>query len=110
MMVYDQRNVYYPGKEAYVLGMKGADMYRYKKTTTEGLQASYDILQSLFEMAENASTASVLNYYFMATTKLVQAKVQWKTLLLCFQTFQALYHIKKRGSHKMFTTQGKTKN
>ena len=27
------------------------------------------------EMAANASTASVLNYYFMATTKLVQAKV-----------------------------------
>ena len=75
IMVYDQRNVYYPGKEAYVLGMKGADMYRYMKTTTEGLQASYDVLQSSFEMAENASTASVLNYYFMATTRLVQAKV-----------------------------------
>ena len=26
-------------------------------------------------MAANASTASVLNYYFMATTKLVQAKI-----------------------------------
>lgn len=73
--VYDQRNVYYPGKEAYVTGMKGADMYKYMKTTTEGLQASYEVLRSSFEMAANASTASVLNYYFMATTKLVQAKV-----------------------------------
>ena len=75
IMVYDQRNLYYPGKEAYVIGMKGADMYKYMKTTTKGLQASYEILRSAFEMATNTSTASVLNYYFMATTKLVQAKV-----------------------------------
>ena len=74
IMIYDQRNVYYPGKEAYVIGMKGADMYKYMKTTTEGLQASYEVLRSSFEMAANASTASVLNYYFLATTKLVQAK------------------------------------
>ena len=75
IMVYDQRNVYYPGKEAYVIGMKGADMYKYMKTTIEGLQASHEVLRNSFEMAANASTASVLNYYFMATTKLVQAKV-----------------------------------
>ena len=75
IMVYDQRNTYYPGKEAYVTGMKGADMYKYMKTTTEGLQASHQVLRGSFEMAGNASTASVLNYYFMATTKLVQAKV-----------------------------------
>tara|TARA_B000000475_G_scaffold266796_1_gene256993 strand:- start:2488 stop:3888 length:1401 start_codon:yes stop_codon:yes gene_type:complete len=75
IMVYDQRNAYYPGKEAYVTGMKGADMYKYMKTTTEGLQASHQVLRGSFEMAGNASTASVLNYYFMATTKLVQAKV-----------------------------------
>ena len=74
IMVYDQRNTYYPGKEAYVTGMKGADMYKYMKTTTEGLQASHQVLRGSFEMAGNASTASVLNYYFMATTKLVQAK------------------------------------
>lgn len=75
VMVYDQRNVYYPGKEAYVIGMKGADMYKYMKTSTEGLQASHEVLRNSFEMAGNESTASVLNYYFMATTKLVQAKV-----------------------------------
>ena len=75
IMVYDQRNIYYKGKEAYVIGMKGADMYKYKKTTTEGLKTSYEELRKAFEMAGNESTASVLNYYFMATTKLVQAKV-----------------------------------
>lgn len=75
MMVYDQRNTFYPGKEGYVMGMKGADMYKYKKGTTEGLQASYEVLLTAFNMEGNASSASVLNYYFMATTKLVQAKV-----------------------------------
>ena len=44
------------------------------KNTTEGLQDSYEELRRSFEMAGNASTSSVLNYYFMATTKLVQAK------------------------------------
>ncbi len=37
MMVYDQRNTYYTGQEAYVIGMKGADMYKYMKGTTEGI-------------------------------------------------------------------------
>ena len=72
--IYDQRNIYYPGKEAYVTGMKGADIYKYKKSTTEGLLESHKVLQKSFEMAGNSSTARVLNYYFMATTKLVQAK------------------------------------
>ena len=40
VMVYDQRNTYYPGKEAYVMGLKGADMYKYKKGTTEGLKTT----------------------------------------------------------------------
>lgn len=75
MMVYDQRNTYYPGSEARVVGYKGADMYKYKKGTTEGLQESQAALAEAFTMAGNASTASVLNYYFIATTKLVQAKV-----------------------------------
>ena len=75
MMVYDQRNTYYPGSEARVLGYKGADMYKFKKGTTEGLQESQAALGEAFTMAGNASTASVLNYYFIATTKLVQAKV-----------------------------------
>ena len=45
------------------------------KTTTTGLEASYEVLLKSFNMAGNESSASVLNYYFMVTTKLVQAKV-----------------------------------
>ena len=75
MMVYDQRNTYYAGTEARVLGYKAADMYRLKKGTTEGLQESQSALAEAFTMAGNSSTASVINYYFISTTKLVQAKV-----------------------------------
>ena len=96
IMVYDQRNVYYKGKEAYVIGMKGADMYRYKKTTTEGLQNSYEELRKAFEMAGNESTASVLNYYFMATTKLVQAKVlQVEDLIALFSDLSGVISYKE---------------
>ena len=73
--VYDQRNIYYPGKEAYVLGMKGADMYRYMKDSIEGLQASLMVLEESFNLSGYESSSSVINYYFLATTKLVQAKV-----------------------------------
>ena len=96
IMVYDQRNVYYKGKEAYVIGMKGADMYRYKKTSTEGLQNSYEELRKAFEMAGNESTASVLNYYFMATTKLVQAKVlQVEDLIALFSDLSGVISYKE---------------
>lgn len=96
MMVYDQRNVYYKGKEAYVIGMKGADMYKYKKTTTKGLQTSYEELRKAFEMAGNESTASVLNYYFMATTKLVQAKVlQVEDLIALFSDLSGVISYKE---------------
>ena len=73
-MVYDQRKCLLSGKEAYVIGMKGADMYKYMKTIQKDFKPLMKCFVS-FEMAANASTASVLNYYFMATTKLVQAKV-----------------------------------
>ncbi len=96
IMVYDQRNVYYKGKEAYVIGMKGADLYKYKKTTTEGLQTSYEELKKAFEMAGNESTASVLNYYFMATTKLVQAKVlQVEDLIALFSDLSGVISYKE---------------
>lgn len=75
IMVYDQRNTYYPGNEAYVLGMKGADMYRFMKNSTEGLQASLLVLQESFKLSGYESSSSVINYYFLATTKLVQAKI-----------------------------------
>ena len=33
--IYDLRLKYYPGKEGYVLALKGKDMYKYKSSTIE---------------------------------------------------------------------------
>lgn len=96
MMVYDQRNTYYTGQEAYVIGMKGADMYKYLKGSNEGLQASYGVLAKSFNMAGNESTARVLNYYFIATTKLVQAKVlEVKDLIALFSDISGVISYKE---------------
>ena len=75
MMIYDQRNTYYPGSEARVVGYKGADMYKYKKGTTEGLQEAYAVLEEAFNLGGNTSSPRVLNAYFIASTKLLNAKV-----------------------------------
>ena len=74
LLVYDQRNKYYPGQEAYVNGLKGADIYKQKKQTVDGLEEARACLSSSFDEAGYESSSSVLNYYFLATTKLVQAK------------------------------------
>jgi len=75
MMVYDQRNVYYPGSEARVIGYKGADMYKYKKGSTEGLQESYAVLEEAFRLGGNTTSPRVLSTYFVASTKLLNAKI-----------------------------------
>jgi len=75
MMIYDQRNTYYPGSEARVVGYKGADMYKYKKGTTEGIQEAYSVLEEAFNLGGNTSSPRVLSTYFVASTKLLNAKV-----------------------------------
>ena len=74
LAVYDQRNKYYPGQESYVNGLKGADTYKQKKETVDGLEEARVCLSLSFDEAGYESSSSVLNYYFLATTKLVQAK------------------------------------
>ena len=75
MMIYDQRNVYYPGSEAKVVGYKGADLYKYKKGTTEGLQEAYAVLGEAFNLGGNTTSPRVLSTYFVVSTKLLNAKV-----------------------------------
>jgi tetratricopeptide (TPR) repeat protein len=75
MMVYDQRNTYYPGSEAKVTGYKGADLYKYKKGTTEGLQEAYAVLEDAFNIGGYTTSPRVLSTYFVVSTKLLNAKV-----------------------------------
>ena len=75
MMVYDQRNTYYPGSEGRVVGYKGADMYKYKKATIEGIQDAYTVLEDAFNLGGNTTSPRVLSTYFVASTKLLNAKI-----------------------------------
>ena len=70
--VYDNRLVYFPGKEGYVLGMKGSDMINYKIGTSK---EAYDVLAKAYEVDGNKLGASVLYSYFTASTRLFNEKV-----------------------------------
>jgi len=69
--VYDDRLVYFPGKEGYVLGMKGSDMINYKIGTSK---EAYDVLAKAYEVDGNKLGASVLYSYFVASTRLFNEK------------------------------------
>jgi len=70
--VYDDRLVYFPGKEGYVLGLKGVDMLNYKIGTS---QEAFDVLKKAYEIDGNKLGASVLYSYFVASTRLFNEKV-----------------------------------
>ena len=70
--VYDNRLKNYPGKEGYVLALKGKDMYKYRSGTTEELNQCRSVLQNSFEIDGLNSTATTINYYFNVSLKLFQ--------------------------------------
>ena len=72
--IYDLRLKYYPGKEGYVLALKGKDMYKYKSSTIEELKACRSVLQNSFEIDGLNSTATTINYFFNVSLKLFQQK------------------------------------
>jgi tetratricopeptide (TPR) repeat protein len=72
LKVYDDRLVYFPGKEGYVLGMKGSDMINFKIGTSK---EAYDVLSKAYDVDGNELGASVLYAYFTASTRLFNEKV-----------------------------------
>jgi|LGVF01.1.fsa_nt_gb tetratricopeptide (TPR) repeat protein len=70
--VYDSRLEYFPGKEGYVLGMKGSDMIYYKIGTSK---EAYDVLAKSYEIDGKELGASTLYSYFTASTRLFNEKV-----------------------------------
>jgi len=69
MMVYDKRIQYF-GSEGYVLGKKGADLYKLRPTDFE---KSYNILKKSIELEGNESSGEALIYYFRAAEKMVKS-------------------------------------
>ncbi|MCK5782726.1 MAG: tetratricopeptide repeat protein [Flavobacteriales bacterium] len=72
MEVYDARLVNFPGKEGYVLGLKGSDMVNYKYGTS---QEAYDILNKAYQIDGDKLSASTLYSYFTVSTRLFNEKV-----------------------------------
>jgi TolA-binding protein len=82
LKIYDQRNTYYPGQEGKVLGLKGSDLYKYRKQDLKSLQDSYDILTESFQIDKENAQARALNYYFQAGARLTSNKVLTKENLI----------------------------
>jgi tetratricopeptide (TPR) repeat protein len=78
MMVYDQRILYY-GKEGFVLGKKGVDLYKYRP---ESYEEVYNILNKSISLEGNESGGPVLIYYFRSAEKMVKAEKAEKTILV----------------------------
>ena len=78
MLVYDKRIEYF-GKEGYVLGKKGVDLYKLRPTAFE---EAYEILKKSISIEGNESNSSNLIYYFRAAEKMVKAEKAEKVILV----------------------------
>jgi len=72
ILTYDYRLEHYPGKEGYVLALKGKDMYKYRSYSIEELKDCRSVLKKSFETDGLNSTATTINYYFIVSLKLFQ--------------------------------------
>ena len=82
LQIYDQRNIFYSGQEGMVLGLKGASLYKYRKSNMQSVQSAYDILQTAFSIDKNKTQASTLNAYFQAGARLTSNKILTKEDLI----------------------------
>ena len=99
MMVYDKRIQYF-NKEGYVLGKKGADLYKLRPSAYE---EAYEILKKSVDLEGNKSNGPSLIYYFRSAEKLVKAEKAEKLILVDIydQTSEIIeFNIKKFRSEK----------
>ena len=75
LSIYDQRILFFPGEDANILGRKGADLYKYRKLDISAVEEAYFMLKESFEIQEERSSASVINYYFNSSVKLYNKKI-----------------------------------
>ncbi len=78
MMIYDNRIKYF-GKEGYVLGRKGSDLFKY---APEDYEKAYYIFNKSVELQGNNSESFVLVYYFRTAIKMIDASKIEKVVLV----------------------------
>jgi tetratricopeptide (TPR) repeat protein len=103
MMVYDKRIQYF-GKEGFVLGKKGVDLYKLRPTAYE---EAYEILKKSISLEKNDASGPSLIYYFRAAEKMVKNEKAEKALLVDIydQTSTIV-----EANIKEYTAKGKTKS
>jgi tetratricopeptide (TPR) repeat protein len=67
MAIYDQRIKYF-GREGYVLGRKGSDLFKY---SPQQYEKAYHIFKKSVDLRGNQSESFVLVYYFRTVSKMV---------------------------------------
>lgn len=70
--VYDNRLVYFPGKEDYVLGLKALDMMKYGRGTNQEI---YDLFMKVLELGGQEQGAAFYNGLFGVSARLFNEKV-----------------------------------
>ena len=75
LSIYDQRNLFFPGQEGLVLGYKGSDLYKYRKSNIDNVQQAYKILKESVDLDQIKTSARTLSYYFQAAQKLTVNKL-----------------------------------
>jgi tetratricopeptide (TPR) repeat protein len=99
MMVYDQRIKYF-GKEGYVLGRKGVDLFTYRPRDTKEI---YDDLKKSVELEGDNTAGPVLIYYMksavnMATEGKADSSVIFDTYDIATQVIE--HNIKKNENNE----------
>lgn len=74
MLIYDQRMTFFGG-EGNVLGRKGIDLLRYRKSDPEQVQAAYGMLKESLEIEGNKSRDVVMLNYISAGVILQRAEI-----------------------------------
>lgn len=68
---YDERLKYFPGKEAYVTGEKGLQIWKYKKDH----QAAYIVFGEAYKINRSEMTPAQINGYFLSAVKMKNDKL-----------------------------------
>lgn len=99
MMVYDQRIKYF-GKEGYILGRKGVDLYKYRP---EDFEKVYYELKKSVEIEGNKTEGPVIVYYFRASIAMVKSsKMDTATLVDAYDVCMTIvdFNMKKNAENQ----------
>ncbi|MFO7671485.1 MAG: tetratricopeptide repeat protein [Bacteroidales bacterium] len=73
MLIYDRRMEYFPGQDGSILGRKGIDLLRYRRTDIVAVEQGYGILKKSIKLEKSESRDAVLVTFMNASITLNKA-------------------------------------